>query len=38
MIVVEFTNIVNSLEDLVNVIEALARNDAQNWKVAMEKK
>jgi isocitrate dehydrogenase kinase/phosphatase len=36
VILVEFANIANSLEDLVNVIEALARDDAQNWKVAME--
>jgi hypothetical protein len=36
VILVEFANIANSLEDLVNVIEALTRDDAQNWKVAME--
>lgn len=36
MILVEFANIVNFLEDLMNVIEALVRDDAQNWKVAME--
>ncbi len=36
VILVEFVNIANSLEDLVNVIEALARADAQNWKVVME--
>ncbi len=36
MILVEFANIVNSQEDLMNVIEALAKDDAQNWKVGME--
>jgi len=36
VILVEFANIANSLEDLVNVIEALARDDVQNWKVGME--
>ncbi len=36
MILVEFANIANSQENLVNVIEALARDDEQNWKVGME--
>jgi hypothetical protein len=38
VILVEFVNIANSLEDLVNVIKALARDDVQNWKVVMEEK
>jgi len=37
VILVEFANIANSLEDLVNVIETLVRDDVQNWKVVMEK-
>jgi len=36
VILVEFANVANSLENLVNVIEALVRDDAQNWKVVME--
>jgi len=32
----QFANIVNSLEDLVIVIKALARNNAQKWKATME--
>lgn len=34
---VEFSNIMNSLEDLVTFIEALARDDVQNWKEIVEK-
>jgi hypothetical protein len=29
-------NIANNLEDLVNAIEDLVRDYAQNWKIAME--
>jgi hypothetical protein len=32
----EFANIMNSLEDLMTLIEALARDDVQNWKAVVE--
>lgn len=34
---VEFSNIMNSLKDLVILIEALAIDDVQNWKEIVEK-
>ncbi len=32
----KFANIMNSVEDLVTFIEALARDDVQNWKMVVE--
>ncbi len=36
MILAEFANIVNSLEDLMILTKALTRDDTQNWKVVVE--
>ncbi len=33
---IEFANIMNSLEDLVTFTEALAKDDIQKWKAIME--
>ncbi len=38
VILAKFANIVNSLEDLMTLIEALTKDDAQNWKVVVEEK
>ncbi len=36
MILTQFANIVNSLEDLMIFTKALAKNNAQKWKATME--